>query len=123
MPEISTLQSADVHFGLPDRVEFHLQNWRDWMQTHVLVDGLPGRCAVVSSGGRSQDFDEMADRSDKQAAKVVDALVSGLPYPQRSAIDAKYLRSHFQFQTDSYADLLERAKERIGRGLAARGVW
>src|SRR3990167_8992692 len=120
---ISTRASTVVEFGSADRVELHLRNWGDWMRSGGEVRGAPSRSQVLSCGGHSQEFDDMVRASDRQTARVVDMLVTSLGHPRRSAIDAKYLGANFQYQTDSFAALLDEARGRVGRGLAVRGVW
>lgn len=117
--------STSVEFGGLDRVEWHLHNWARWMRTGQGVEGHAGRSAVLSTGGSSQSFDDMAEAEDRRCAKIVDAIIGDLPHPQRLAIymDCGIARRVFRFARHTFDDALAAAKATLGRELAKRGVW
>lgn len=109
--------------GAPERVEWHLHNWARWMRSGSHV-GAYGAVAVgLSSGGRSEDFDDMADASERRSARIVDTVVYDLPSDERMAICHAYLGAVVRFRRQVMAEVLARAKRAVGRGLAARGVY
>lgn len=111
-----------VAFGTPERVEFHLANWRTWMHTGRSVDRLP-RKAMFCGISHSTSFEDMTEASDDRCAAIVDAIISDLPPSQSSAIHRKYLHAVYRFPRNNYADELLTAKVTIGRKLAERAVW
>lgn len=114
-----------VQFGTPDRVEWHLENWRRWMRSGREVDGFSGRSSGCSDGGTSKGFDEMAETSDRRCATAVDAILDNLPAPQRIAIyvEQGIMGQAFRFERVTYAQALAQGKAALGRELSRRGIW
>jgi len=119
------LGSTAVVFGTPDRVEWHLENWRRWMRSGQEVDSLPSRSSGVSDGGTSKGFDEMAEAEDRRCAKIVDAILDNLPPVERIAIyiERGVMGRVFKFVRVTYHQALSAGKAALGRELARRGVW
>lgn len=117
--------STAVQFGTPDRVEWHLDNWRRWMRSGQSVDGHASRSSGCSDGGTSKGFDEMVEEEDRRCAKVVDAILDNLPPAQRIAIyvERGIMGKVFRFERLPYEKALELGKAALGRELARRGVW
>lgn len=118
------LAMKTLDFGTPERVEWHLQNWREWMQSGSEVESLPAK--AHGGMGRtfgSRDFDDMVEDEDVRCARVVDAIIGDLPPVQQAALAHLYLAAVFRFwRTDPHREA-EAAKRSIGRELAGRGVW
>ena len=114
-----------VEFGTPERIDWHLDNWRRWMRSGKEVDGFASRSSGMSDGGTSKGFDEMAESEDRRCAKIVDAILDNLPAPQRIAIyvERGIMGRAFRFERVSYDQALELGKAALGRELARRGVW
>ena len=114
-----------VNFGTPERVEFHLDNWRRWMRSGKEVDSLPGRSCGCSDGGTSRSFDDMVEAEDRRCAKIVDAILDNLPPVQRIAIymERRIMGRVFEFKRITYHQALTEGKSALGRELARRGVW
>jgi hypothetical protein len=114
-----------VQFGTPDRIEFHLDNWRRWMRSGREVDGHARQSQGLSDGGTSKGFDEMAEAEDRRCAKVVDAILDNLPPVQRIAIyiERGIMGRVFTFVRVTYHQALTEGKAALGRELARRGVW
>lgn len=114
-----------VEFGTPDRVDWHLENWRRWMRSGHEVNGHSGRSSGVSDGGTSKGFDEMAEAEDRRCAKIVDAILDNLPPTQRIAIyvERGIMGRVFKFERVTYEKALQLGKAALGRELARRGVW
>lgn len=117
--------SLAVVFGTPERVEFHLENWRRWMRSGQEVDSLPHASNGLSCGGTSKGFDEMVEAEDRRCAKIVNAILDNLPPVQRIAIyiERKIMGRVFKFVRVSYEQALADGKAALGRELSRRGVW
>ena len=111
-----------VQFGTPDRVEWHLHNWKTWMHTGRSVDRLPRRSTAIGNSS-SSSFEDMTDASDIRCAAIVDAIINDLPPSQSSAIHRRYLSAVYRFPRNNYANELLAAKVTIGRKLSERAVW
>lgn len=122
---LAMVGSTAVQFGTPERVEWHLDNWRRWMRSGQEVDGFAGRSSGCSDGGTSKGFDEMVEEEDRRCAKAVDAIMMNLPAPQRIAIyvERGIMGQAFRFERVSYQQALGLGKAAIGRELARRGIW
>lgn len=114
-----------VRFGTPERVEWHLENWRRWMHSGRAVEGHATQALGLSNGGASESFDDMAEASDRRCAKAVNAVLDDLPHTQRIAVymEQGIMGRVFRFARTTYHHELAAAKLAIGKGLAARGVW
>ena len=119
----ATEGSLSAQFGAPERVEWHLQNWRDWKRT-ARKQGAWGYVAVgLSSGVSSMDFDEMVEESDRRVAGIVDTLINDLVPSQAAAIHHGYLAAVFRFPRAAFEECLADAKRELGKGLGKRGVY
>jgi hypothetical protein len=127
MSAVATMMqgSRAVEFGTPERVEWHLDNWRRWMRSGQEVDGHARQSSGLSDGGTSKGFDEMAEAEDRRCAKVVDAILDYLPPHQRIAvyIERRIMLRVTRFEQANYDQNLKLAKAALGRELARRGVW
>lgn len=114
-----------VRFGAPERVEWHLENWRRWQRSGQEVDGHATCSLGMSSGGTSKGFDEMVETEDRRCALIVDAILDNLPPAQRIAIytERGIVKQVFRFARQTYAQALQAGKEALGRELGRRGVW
>ena len=81
----------------------------------------PGKSTGMVSGGASESFDDMCDRSERGIAKAVAVIINGLPAAQSCALHHKYLHAVYRFRSEaalSYA--LANAKDNLRAGLKAR---
>ena len=81
----------------------------------------PTHSTGMVSGGASESFDDMCDRSECRIAKVVGVIIEGLPAAQSRALHHKYLHAVYRFRDASalsYA--LAQAKDNLRAGLKAR---
>lgn len=119
------LGSVAVEFGTPERVEFHLSNWRRWQRSGQEVDGYARESTGLSSGGTSKGFDEMVEAEDRRCAQIVDAILDNLPPVERIAIyiERRIMGRVFKFKRITYSQALTSGKMALGRELARRGVW
>lgn len=117
--------SSAVTFGTPERIEFHLDNWRRWMRSGQEVDGHAHESSGLSSGGTSKGFDEMVEAEDRRCAGIVDAILDNLPPVERIAIymERGIMGRVFEFKRITYYHALVAGKAALGRELGRRGVW
>jgi hypothetical protein len=95
-----------------DRLEWHLDNWRDWMQrTDSNRLGYPTKSACMSSGGASgeDEFDVMCEECDSRCADILDKIIDSISQPQRTAINHAWLKvaHHYPTQDLDYVEALE----------------
>jgi hypothetical protein len=70
----------------------------------------------------STDFDSMCANSDADSARAVDALIEDLPQAEKLTIHNEWLATVFRVRGDP-VELYASAKEKISRGLTARGIY
>lgn len=117
--------STSVQFGTPERVEYHLDNWRRWQRTGQEVDGFPGTTPGTVNWSIRSDVDGQLDAIARRNAQIVDTILDNLPPVQRIAvyIERGIMGRVFQFKRVTYHQALVGAKEAVGRELSRRGVW
>lgn len=121
--QIPTMRHG-AELGNPERVEWHLLNWKAWAESgsgfipYVIV------AVGLSDGGASQHFDDMTDTVERRVAVAMNEIIHGLPDAQRTAIlvDAGHAPDVFRYRTSKEEKLAE-AKLSIGAALKARGIW
>lgn len=79
-----------------DRVERYLLLWAAWYRNGKAARlGYPARSLAFATGGDSQRFDDWAEieaeKAERTAAKVVDALVEGLSLRESCAVRHTWL--------------------------------
>jgi len=109
-------------FDVPPIVDFHLRNWRDWMHRDSLRIGYPSKSAGLESGYISGDdaFDDLCLKADEHAARVVDALIDGMPQDESCAIHHAYL--HACYRLRDFDASFESACQKLLRGMVAKGL-
>ena len=94
-----------------DRLEFHLENWADFMRkpTHKL--GFPSKslCISESSGSSDDEFEIMCEDMDMTSAIKIDSMIDSLKPPQRVAINHQWLKCSHVYPTQDmdYSDAVE----------------
>jgi hypothetical protein len=105
-----------------DRVDFHLFNWARYMRTGSYAGlSLPGRACAGMGISHSADFDQLADQSDRVAARAVDAIIRDLKPLEAKAIRCSYLGEEWTSKLQEAAVLVV-AKESVRAGLARKGM-
>ena len=106
----------------PDRLESLLQTWADWMRRGGSVArGYPQKaCGFAELGATS--IQDVEDTSDDWWSSSIDAIIRGLPEPERSAINHQYLDSKYRFQIAFYAATLHSSKKLIQEGMSKKGI-
>lgn len=101
----------------PDRLEEYLHFWARMMRGEDFGTWYPTHSTGMVSGGASESFDDMCDRSECGIAKVVGVVIAGLPDAQSNALFHTYLHAVFRFRsasTLSYALALAKVNVRAG---------
>jgi hypothetical protein len=103
-----------------DRCDWHLANWATWMRVSGLALWFPSRALAIGKSG-SSDFDAMVATADTRCAVAVDAIIDGLPLPERLAVYHIHLAAvwRLRFLDAYYAS----AKDHVAEGLTKRGIW
>lgn len=111
-------------FGDPQRIEWHLSNWRSWLESGEGFTAYISVAVGLSDGGTSKHFGEMVEAVDRRCALAMHSIVHALPEAQRLAVlvDAGQLPNVFRFR-EPLSEKLEQAKVAIGAALKARGIW
>jgi hypothetical protein len=90
-----------------DRLMWHLENWRDWMQRDSHKLGYPNKSACMSSGGASgeDEFDVMCDECDN----IMDKIIDSISLAQRTAVNHIWLKvsHHYPTQELDYLEAIE----------------
>ena len=120
---MSREKSTEASFGSPERVEWHLWNWSKWMRSGANKQAAPRESSGLTSGGASQNFDDMVEAVDRRVAATMNVIIDDLPPAQSAAVHHEYLHSVYRFPRGNFAALLAEAKLGVGHGLAKKGVW
>lgn len=106
-----------------NRLEIQLQTWADWMRSGgAVAKGYPSKaCGFAELGATS--IADIEDVGDAWLARAMDAIISGLPDQERSAIHHQYLDSKYRYQIVFYAPTLHNARAMIQAGADKKGVW
>ena len=111
----------------PDRLEQYLHWWARLERGGHFERWYPGKSVGMISGGASEMFDEICDRSEREVAKVVDVIINGdsggagLPEPQRRALLHTYLHAVFHYRDlGALSRALAMAKDSLRARLKAR---
>lgn len=82
------------------RLEWHLQNWADWMRRPSNRLGYPTHSLCIASGGGStvDAFEIMCEEVDAKCARAMDAMIDSLPPNQAMAINHKWLASVYRMR-------------------------
>lgn len=107
----------------PDRLNWHLDNWAQYMKRDTHKLGYPAKSLCMSGGGSSgeDEFDCMCDEADINCAQRIDSIIDSISQPQRTAINHKWLNvaHHYQTQEMDYSEALSN----IDRLASKRGVY
>ena len=72
-----------------------LSDWEAWMKHYAHKLGYPSKSILLQGGGAEfgQGFEVMCEAADENTCFAIDAAIDSLSKPQRSAINARYLKS------------------------------
>lgn len=96
---------------IPERADFHLENWGRWRRRYRHGQGHRHSSSVVCAGGVSSTFDDLCDECDAQAARVADGVIDGLDIRHRIAISHVYEAAVWRFRIGIEAALVTAAAE------------
>jgi len=70
-----------------------LEDWSKWMKIDNHKLGYPSKTSYLSTGGEStvDAFENMVEKADEEAIKILDVCIDGLPNNQRQAIYCRWL--------------------------------
>ena len=93
-----------------DRLMWHLENWRDWMQSDNHKLGYPTQSLCMVSGGTSavDEFEIMCDEVDISCAERINSMIDSLSKPRQVAINHVWLKCphHYPTQALDYDEAL-----------------
>lgn len=105
-----------------DRLEAHLQNWKNWMRHGGLEElAMPSRVPVIGIR-HNTSFDDMIEDMDRMTAKATDAAIADLKRLEREAIHHNYLGTEWRNDYANIHVVLVVAREAIRQSLVRRGV-
>ena len=117
--------------GLPDRLgtqavkgerlRYYLAVWVEWMHHPEIRLGYPDKSCVFASSGIS-GFDDLSESVENTDALSVDAVIHGLPMPQKMAIEHFHLHSVYRFNRLNIEEQYELALDSLWSGLLSRGL-
>ena len=86
-----------------DRLEWHLENWSDWMKRDTMQLGYPAKSIMIMGGGAigADDFEILCDNADSHAASMIDAIIDSISMPQRTAINHQWLKVAHHYPTQA----------------------
>lgn len=86
------------------RLEWHLENWADYMRADQNRLGFPKRSLIIASGGggAADAFEIMCEEVDIHCAEQMDAMIDSLRPPQRVAINHHWLQVRHCYPTQEY---------------------
>ena len=82
---------------------------------------LPSRSCGFVGGGYNTTFDDMVEAADVRCARSMDALIDGLLLRERLAVHHAYLAAVWHGR--GLQDALVQAKEKLAKGMAAKGMY
>lgn len=103
-----------------DRLDWHLQNWRRWMQTGGKTVFHVGG-GIGLQGFTHYDTDGEYDKSDTQTAIIVDAVIRGLAQGEQEALASEYLGAAWRRATPLHLVLVV-ARHGVQMGINRRGL-
>jgi hypothetical protein len=109
-----------------ERLGWHLENWAAWQADHAhdFGRGYPTRASGGFVSRSSQDFSSMVHKADRACARAVDAILDGCTPIEKAAVSHFHLAAVFRFPRLGMAaeNAYQSAREKIRRGLLARGI-
>ena len=105
-----------------ERVQWHLDNWAEWMQGERVGSSYRRRAAGGLRGYGGADFDQLVDAADARCAEAVNTCIDDLQMLQHVAVHHVMLASVFRFRGVDAADLFLLAKLSLCRTIPAKGI-
>lgn len=104
------------------RVLFYLDLWQSFMKTNKNNLGYPSAAAGFLTGGISS-FEDLADESDSQSARVVDSVIDDLPTNQKEAIYFAYLGQNTKLDDRVIKAYHDKAIDTLCRKLSEKNLY
>lgn len=102
------------------RVQWHLENWTEWMQGLKVGSGYRNRASGGFLCQGSRDFDAMVATADARCAEAVNACIDDLPTEQQMAVYYRMLGTRTSPENVTLA--FEQARETLSREIPGRGI-
>ena len=123
----SMTKGASMLMRVTDYLEIHLLNWAMWMHRDIGVRGYPAKSLGISTGGASEEFDNMLEDEEKRIARITDTVINNITeaHPaQGNAIHHAYLHAVYRFsERYPYEQALADGLEALRAGLKRKGIW
>ena len=103
-------------------VETLIGEWARWMRTESVGRGYPRRVSAMSTGGASDDFDDLCDRADRARAQQMDACIRSLPAGPCAAVHSVWLGSRWVLDWMERDACYAQALLQLPRICSSRGV-
>jgi hypothetical protein len=104
-----------------DRIEWHLENWANWMHAKPRM-GFDKKSTVLASSS-SRDFDEMCEEADLYAARATNAAIENLTPAEQAAIERKWdICGVWNFKRQNFLEVYWSGLKKLGPMLDAQGL-
>jgi len=114
------MRSDTGRVGEHPRLDWHLENWAEWMHsggtTHL-------RCGTMRGSSGSEDFDDMVQAEDRRVAQAVDACISSLAPSEQCAVRRVHLGEVWRGNREALELVYERARLGLSSLLRRRAIW
>jgi len=80
--------------------DYHLSNWKRWMESYEVRTGYDHESAVVGNYRASTSLDDMYDSKDRNDAMITNAVIEDLAPIHQVAIHNVYLACVWRFRGD-----------------------
>lgn len=104
-----------------DRLDWHLANWARYMRTGEL-SRLDVRGGHGLEGFKHYDSEGEYNKSDRDTAIQVDAVIRDLKQMERDALHTEYLGAKWPNKPEFLSVVLVLAREQVQRGINRRGL-
>ncbi len=104
-----------------DRLDWHLRNWARWMSGGELCR-LSVRGGHGLEGFKHYDSEGEYDKSDRDTAIQVDAVIRDLKQMERDALNTEYLGAVWPGKPEGLGIVLVLAREQVQMGINRRGL-
>lgn len=120
------MDRAQNALDIPERVEYWLVNWARWCRKSPHKLGYPSKVCLIVSGGESQRTEDWEEETYeaiwKRNCAAMDALISDLPPAQCCAIRHVYAGDVYRFPRENVIELIQKAAERLLKGMNDRVI-
>lgn len=102
------------------RVQWHLENWAEWMQGLKVGSGYRNRASGGFLCQGSRDFDAMVAKADARCAEAVNTCIDDLSTPLQMAVYYRMLGT--RVSPEQSALLFEQARAQLAHSIPLKGI-